>query len=44
MSTDHSLLAQDKNPLGKDAGKQASVANKLMDSRKAHNGVMQSDR
>ncbi|EIE18785.1 hypothetical protein COCSUDRAFT_45236 [Coccomyxa subellipsoidea C-169] len=34
----------DRNPIGKDSGKQASVANKLMDSRKAHNGVMQSDR
>ncbi|KAK9904984.1 hypothetical protein WJX75_007093 [Coccomyxa subellipsoidea] len=33
-----------KNPVGKDSGTQASVGNKLMDSRKAHNGVMQSDR
>ena len=37
-------LAQDKNPVGKDSGKQASVGNKIMDSRKAHYGVMQSNR
>ncbi len=38
------MLVQERNQIGKDSGKQASVANKLMDSRKAHNGVMQSDR
>ncbi|CAL8464432.1 g3967 [Coccomyxa elongata] len=36
----------DRNPVNTaaDSGKQASVANKMMDSRKAHYGVMQSDR
>ena len=38
--------AQARNPVaGKgDPGKQASSGNMLMDSRKTHNGVMQSDR
>lgn len=40
----HTYILQDKNPIGKDSGKQSSVANKLMDSRKAHYGQMQSSR
>ncbi len=40
------INAQAKNPVaGKgDSGKQASSGAMLMDSRKTHNGVMQSDR
>ncbi|BDA49685.1 hypothetical protein COCOBI_14-3050 [Coccomyxa sp. Obi] len=36
----------DRHPVNTaaDSGKQANVANKMMDSRKAHYGVMQSDR